>query len=76
MRLERRLVNSGHVRHLIVSQDTTGWELQEEEDSIVIRHAHLDDWHRVERAVRLFDYESISLERSGWIESVPDAVMT
>jgi hypothetical protein len=72
MMLERHLVNRGHVHHFVVRHDTTGWDVREEEDSKVIRQAHLDDWHRVERAVQLFDDAAVALERDGWIERRPE----
>ena len=31
-----------------------GWEVREERDSEVVRQAHYQDWHRVERARRSF----------------------
>lgn len=65
--LERYLVNQDHVRHLIVTHDVTGWDVREEEDAVLIHRTHHDDWHRVERAVQLFDQAAIALENDGWI---------
>ena len=49
-------------------QRGTGWDVQEEEDSIVIHQVHHDDWHRVEQSIRRFDQVATALEREGWIE--------
>ena len=68
MTLERYLVNQGHVHHFMVQHSTTGWDVREEEDSTIIRQAHYDDWHRVERSVQLFEQAATMLERDGWIE--------
>jgi hypothetical protein len=69
MTTERFLINQGHVHHFIVKHDATGWDVCEEEDSTVIRQVHHNDWHRVERAVMLFDHAALVLEREGWVES-------
>lgn len=66
--LERYLVHQGHVHHFVIKRDVTGWDVCEEEDSTIIHRAHHHDWHRVERAVRLFEHAAIVLERDGWIE--------
>jgi hypothetical protein len=68
MILERELVSDAHVHRFVVSTDETGWQVQEKEDATVIRHTHHTDWHRVERAVQLFDQTAITLAEHGWIE--------
>ena len=68
MTLERELVNDAHIHRFVVSSDATGWSVQEEEDATVIRQSHHDDWHRVERAVQLFEHTAMTLEEDGWIE--------
>ena len=68
MILERCLVNHGHLHRFIVNHDSTGWDVREEEDAIVIREVHLDDWHRVERAVQRFEQTVATLEEDGWSE--------
>jgi hypothetical protein len=65
---ERYLVHEGHVHHFAVGRDETGWNVEEEEDSILIRQAHLDDWHRVERYMQSFERVALALEDDGWIE--------
>jgi hypothetical protein len=68
MMLERYLVNEAHVHHFVVRHDATGWDVREEQDGAIIHRAHLDDWHRVERAVQLFDHAADALKEVGWIE--------
>ena len=68
MLLERRLVNRDRVRRFVVKQETRGWDVREEEDANVIREAHVSDWHRVERALQLFNRTANALETDGWIE--------
>ena len=76
MMLERALINHTHIHRFVVRTDTTGWDVREEEDDLVIRHVHLDDWHRVERAVWLFDLTALALEKDGWVESREAAALS
>ena len=68
MRIERHFVNQSHIHCFVVNHDSTGWIVHEEEDSRIIRHAHLDDWHRVERAFLRFERTAADLQQSGWVE--------
>jgi hypothetical protein len=43
--------------------------VQEEEDATVVRHALREDWHRVERDIRLFDLRALALKSQGWTEN-------
>lgn len=45
-----------------------GWEVREEHDSQVVRQAHYQDWHRVERATRSMAMELDDLRTKGWSE--------
>ena len=58
MLIERHFAAHGHVVHLGVQQSTTGWDVQEALDSAVVHVEHHDDWHRVERAIRLLEREA------------------
>jgi hypothetical protein len=65
----RTLMKAAHVRRFIITpQSDAGWEVREETDSAVVRQAHYQDWHRVERARRAFALEAQVLHRSGWVE--------
>lgn len=39
----------------------------EEEDSLVVSRKVYDDWHRVERARRVFAQEAEALCQAGWV---------
>jgi hypothetical protein len=69
MIVERCLTNRDHLHRFTVTHDPTGWEVREEHDRVVTRQAHHSDWHRVERAMLLFDSNAAALEREGWIET-------
>jgi hypothetical protein len=48
------LKHDGHLHRVLVSSQARGWEILAERDSIILMRTHRDDWHRVERDVRLF----------------------
>jgi hypothetical protein len=62
----RELTQGGHVRRFTVREAGRGWEVREEQDAHVIRHVHVQDWHRVERALVAFRAQVIELEDNGW----------
>lgn len=72
MMLERYSVRDGHISHLVVSYDVTGWNVREERDSIVVHEAHHHDWHRVERAVQVFEYAAVVLNEREWNQPTTD----
>jgi len=45
----------GHTDLLEVTSSTQGWEVRETRDSAVVRTQRYSDWHRVERAVLVFE---------------------
>ena len=45
----------GHTDLLEVTSSTQGWEVRETRDSAVVRTQRYTDWHRVERAVHVFE---------------------
>jgi len=69
MTLDRHLISQGHVHRFIVTSTLGGWEVLEEEDFSVLRRAHHEDWHRVERDIHLFDIRALALKDEGWIEN-------
>jgi hypothetical protein len=69
MSLDRRLNNQEHVHRFVVTRDVGGWEVREEKDSAVLRRAHRQDWHCVERDINLFEITALALKREGWIEN-------
>jgi hypothetical protein len=62
-----RLRHADRSRHYsITPSDQQGWEVRLEEDDRVSRRDHYQDWHRVERAMALFEREVEELRESGW----------
>lgn len=57
-----------HTRHYSISVTDEGWVVKEERDSEVVRQAHYQDWHRVERAKRSIASELDELRTKGWVE--------
>jgi len=62
-----RLRHAEHIRHYsITAAENLGWEVKLEEDHTLRRLDHYHDWHRVERALALFEREADELQRRGW----------
>jgi hypothetical protein len=59
MIIDREFAVEGHVFRLAVEQAAIGWDVQERRDSIIVHVEHHDDWHRVERAVRLLELKAL-----------------
>lgn len=57
-----------HTRRFSIVATTDGWELREERDSQLVRQAHYQDWHRVERATRSISIELDALRTRGWAD--------
>ena len=53
-------------RRYSIRNTNPGWEVREEQDSRVIRQKHYYDWHRVERARRIFTIKLDALRQEGW----------
>ena len=61
------LRHADHVRRFsIAPPGTSGWEVRLEEDQELRRLDHYQDWHRVERALALFEREVLELREQGW----------
>ena len=56
------------LRYTIQTTQSGGWVVREEQDSKVVRQVHYQDWHRVERARRVFAIKSDNLCAEGWRE--------
>jgi hypothetical protein len=62
-----RLQRADHVRRYFVRDaPPSGWEVRFEEDYQVRRQWIYQDWHRVERALALFEREVNDLRAAGW----------
>ena len=46
-------------RRVTVTRDTTGWVVSEEYESRLVRQTTYRDWHRVERALQVFDLQRL-----------------
>jgi hypothetical protein len=69
MAINRHLHRDMHVhRFSVAASDHHGWDVIEEEDSLVLVHTHREDWHRVERDIQRFEIAAFELKRAGWVE--------
>ena len=53
--LTREFVQDGHTKRVIVTRSEAGWAVREEQDDRVVRDIKYTDWHRVERAIQMFE---------------------
>jgi len=53
--LTREFVQAGHTKRVVVTRSHAGWDLREERDDRVVRKVNYTDWHRVERALQVFE---------------------
>jgi hypothetical protein len=60
-------------RYSISKHGSEGWEVRLEEDLKLTHRALYHDWHRVERALRVFRFNVTELTASGWRVSEPCA---
>jgi hypothetical protein len=51
----RERIQSGHTLRFTVTREDAGWRVREEQDSLVVRDSRDTDWHRVERAIHVFE---------------------
>ena len=64
----RTLQHLDHTMHYSIVTTDEGWELREEHDSRLVRQAHFQDWHRVERATRVIAIQVDDLRTKGWAD--------
>ena len=63
----KELHQAGHVRKFSIKKlGEAGWEVRDVQDEHVLRQAYYNDWHRVERAVNMFNILIEDLESRGW----------
>jgi hypothetical protein len=61
------VVFANRLRHYSVARtNAAGWEVKLEENHAVRWKENYQDWHRVERALALFEREVNELMASGW----------
>ena len=56
--------DGAHIRKFTVTRGLVGWDVREERDSEVVRRMTYTDWHRVERALRVFDLQEVTPDYS------------
>jgi hypothetical protein len=52
---ERR--HAGHTKRVTITRSQNGWDVKEEHDREVVREVNYTDWHRVERAIQVFELQ-------------------
>lgn len=57
------------VRRFSIRHIRPGWEVRDENDSGVLKQVIYKDWHRVERAIAMFEQEKAVLQAAGWVKS-------
>jgi hypothetical protein len=63
----KELHQAGHVRKFSIKKlGDSGWEVSDVQDERVLRQVCYTDWHRVERAVNIFNILIDDLESRGW----------
>jgi len=63
----RELQQAGHTRKFsIVDKGNAGWEVRDVQDDRVLKEICYTDWHRVERALNMFNLQIDELESKGW----------
>lgn len=55
----------GHLHQVLVSSHALGWRVTLKQDSSVVRQTYRDDWHKVERDVRLFQMRMFACGTDG-----------
>lgn len=71
MRIERSVMFQDQAIRLLVTKCDQGWQVREEQGSLVLLDVIRDDWHRVERDLRLFEMKASVLREQGWIDGRP-----
>jgi hypothetical protein len=51
----REFVHAGRTIRFVVTRSPLGWDVRQERDNRIVQEAHYSDWHRVERAVQIFE---------------------
>jgi hypothetical protein len=54
---------AGHTERITITRTDVGWDVQEERDRLVVHAVTYTDWHRVERALQVFEVQDHSANR-------------
>jgi len=67
----KELYRAGHTRKFSIRDlGASGWEIRDEQDDRVLKQVCYTDWHRVERALNMFNLQIDELEDAGWVAGV------
>jgi hypothetical protein len=55
--LIREYTHAGHTDRFTVTRGSAGWDVREERDDNIVRKVNYQDWHRVERAMQVFELQ-------------------
>ena len=55
--LSREFFSDGHTTRVTITRSPAGWNLREERDDRIVRNVKYSDWHRVERAIQVFELD-------------------
>jgi hypothetical protein len=73
----KELHQAGHTRKFLITQrGRDGWEVRQEQDDRVLKRVCYTDWHRVERALTVFNLQIDELETHGWVGRSPETART
>ncbi|MEZ5318661.1 MAG: hypothetical protein R2752_14775 [Vicinamibacterales bacterium] len=62
----RERVEAGHTHRFTVTRGEVGWDVREERDSEIVKEITYSDWHRVERAMMVFELgDQLAAARAG-----------
>ena len=62
----KELTQAGHIRKFSITEGNAGWEVRDVHDDRVLKQVCYTDWHRVERALNMFNLQIDELESKGW----------
>ena len=63
----KELQRGEHIKGFFIrNEGADGWRVREEQDGAVLKQTYVQDWHRVERAVAMFNLRIGELEDRGW----------
>ena len=63
----KELRQQGHIRKFSIKDcGPEGWEVRDEQDDRILKQVCYKDWHRVERALSMFNLQIDELEGLGW----------
>ena len=67
----KELSRAGHTRKFSIRDlGASGWEIRDEQDDRVLKQVCYTDWHRVERALNMFNLQIDELEEAGWVTGI------